>query len=246
MRLTENVYLEGGGTFGFSLSEEHDCHVYVIDTGGVLALVDAGAGITLEPILQNMRFDGLDPQRLKYLLLTHAHSDHAGGACEWKNRFGVEVAASREAAEYVSKGDEERISLNIAKKGGFYPGDYVFRACPVTHILREEDRFRVGDLELRVLETPGHCSGMLSFILDEGGKFILFSGDTIFHDGKLLMTNVWDCDLQQYVRSIEKLARQQVDALLPGHLTIAMQHGESHLQKAWDTLEKLSLPPNII
>lgn len=246
MRLSERVYLVGGGNLGFGLSEEHDCHVYVIDGGGVLALVDAGAGITIEPILENMRFDGLDPQQLKYLLLTHAHADHAGAAYEWRERFGVEVAASREAAEYVSKGDEERISLRIAKAGGFYPSDYVFRACAVAHVLKEGDRFRIGNAEVRVLETPGHCSGMLSLLLDEGGKSILFPGDTVFHDGKLLLTNVWDCDVQQYVRSIEKLAKQKVDALLPGHLTIAMQRGDQHVQKAWNTLERLSLPPNII
>ncbi len=246
MRLSERVYLVGGGTLGFSLSEEHDCHVYVIDGGSALALVDAGAGITIEPILQNMRFDGLDPQRLKYILLTHAHSDHAGASREWMDRFGVEVVASREAAEYLSKGDEVRVSLSIAKQGGYYPPDYVFRACPVAHTLKEEDRFSVGDVELRVLETPGHCSGMLSIIMNDGAKSILFPGDTVFHGGKLLMTNVWDCDVQQYVKSIAKLAKLKVDALLPGHLTIAMQQGDRHIQKAWDTLEKLALPPNII
>jgi len=82
--------------------------------------------------------------------------------------------------------------------------------------------------------------------LNESGKSILFPGDTVFHDGKLLMTNVWDCDLQQYARSIEKLAQQKIDALLPGHLTIAMQQGDRHVQKAWNTLERLTLPPNII
>ncbi|TAM82052.1 MAG: MBL fold metallo-hydrolase [Acidobacteria bacterium] len=246
MRLSERVYLVGGGTLGFSLSEEHDCHVYVIDGGEALVLVDAGAGITVEPILQNLRFDGLDPKRVKYLVLTHAHADHAGAACEWRERFGVQVAASSEAAEYLREGDEERVSLSIAKKGGFYPADYVFRACPVAHILKEESTFRIGDVELRILETPGHCSGMLSLIMNEGGKFLLFPGDTVFHDGRLLLTNVWNCDLQQYVRSIEKLARQKVDALLPGHLAIALQHGDRHVQKAWETLERLSLPPNII
>lgn len=246
MQLTERVYLVGGGDLGFGLSEEHDCHVYVIDGGGVLAMVDAGAGITIEPILENMLFDGLDPQQLKYILLTHAHADHAGAAREWLDRFGLEVAASREAAEYVSKGDEERISLRIAKTGGFYPSDYVFRACPVVHVLKEGDRFWIGDTDVSVIETPGHCSGMLSFMLDEGGKSILFPGDTVFHGGKLLLTNVWDCDVQQYVRSIEKLAQQRVDVLLPGHLAVAMRRGGQHVQEAWETLERLSLPPNII
>lgn len=246
MRLTENVYLVGGGTLGFGLSHELDCHVYLVNGGSEMGLIDAGAGVTIDPILRNIQFDGLDPAKLKYILLTHAHADHAGGAFEWRKRFGVAIAASREAAEYVRQGDEERISLAIAKRGGFYPADYVFRACPVEHVLAEGDVFKIGNFELKVLETPGHCSGMLSYLLQEGERRILFSGDTVFHDGKLLITNVWDCDLQKYVRSVEKLAAQEVDALLPGHLTIALQKGGEHVQKAWQTLQRLTVPPNII
>lgn len=246
MRLSERVYLVGGGSLGFGISEEHDCHIYLVDGGSELALIDAGAGITLDPIVQNICVDGLDAGLLKYVLLTHAHADHAGGAFEWRRRFGVSVAASRQASGYVIHGDEERVSLDVAKRGGFYPQDYVFPACPVSHVLSEGGVFRVGDLELSVLETPGHCSGMLSFLLKERHKLILFAGDTVFHDGKLLITNVWDCDIQQYVSSIQKLSHFDVDALLPGHLTIALQNGARHIRKAWETLQRLSVPPNII
>lgn len=246
MRLTERVYLVGGGTLGFGLSHEVDCHVYLIDGGRELALIDSGAGTTIEPILRNLERDGLELTRLKHLLLTHAHADHAGAAREWHDRFGVAVAASVEAAGYVRDGDEEKISLAVAKRGGFYPPDYHFHACPVERVLAEGDRLHVGDLEVSVMETPGHCSGMLSFLVTEGNKRLLFDGDTVFHDGKLLITNVWDCDLQDYVRSVRKLAALQVDGLLPGHLAIALSQGSRHIQKAWDTLQRLTVPPNII
>ena len=145
--------------------------------------------------------------------------------------FGVTVAASREAAEYVRNGDEEKISLAVAKRGGFYPQDYVFHACPVERELEEGCTFQVGDLSLRCFETPGHCSGLVSLLLDEGGKSMLFCGDTVFHGGKILMTNVWDCNLRDYVNSIQKLAQLRVDALLPGHLAIAMQNGGHTFKK---------------
>lgn len=246
MRLSERVYLVGGGALGFGISGELDSHVYLLDGGDELALIDAGAGVTIEPILANIRFDGLDERKLRYVLLTHAHSDHAGGAFQWNNRFGVEVLASAVAATYVRDGDEEKISLAVAKRGGFYPTEYYFHACPVGRELRDRDTFRVGDLNVTVLETPGHCSGMLSFLINHSGKSMLFCGDTVFHSGKLLVTNVWDCDLQAYVKSIEKLAALDFDALLPGHLAIAMQRGSSHVRKAWQTLQALAVPPNII
>jgi len=246
MRLSERVYLIGGGALGFGISHELDCHVYLIDGGQEMALIDCGAGVTIEPIIQNIQRDSLDLGRLKYLLLTHAHADHSGSAFEWHKRFGVAVAASKEAAEYVRKGDEERISLAVAKRGGFYPENYIFHPCPVERVLAEGDFFRVGDLELKIIETPGHCSGMLSFVLKEQDQHLLFDGDTVFHDGKLLITNVWDCDLQEYVSSIRKLVALEVDALLPGHLTISLSQGARHIQKAWDTLQRLVVPPNII
>lgn len=246
MRLTERIYLVGGGRNGFGISEEFDCHVYLLNGGEEMALIDAGAGRTIDPILANIRFDGLDPDRLRYILLTHAHADHAGGAAEWNRRFGVEVAGSCQAAEYVRDGDERRISLDIAREAGFYPSDYVFQACPVSHVLAEGDTFRVGDLELRAVETPGHCSGMLSFLVRDGNRTALFSGDTVFHEGRLLVTNLWDCDLRQYVCSIEKLAGLDFDALLPGHQTIALAGGGYHARKAWDALRKMSIPPSII
>jgi hydroxyacylglutathione hydrolase len=246
MRLTGRVYLVGGGDLAFGLSHGSDCHVYAIDGGDEIALVDAGAGMTIEPIVERLRFDGLDPKRLRYLLLTHAHADHAGGAALWRERFGIDVAASPAAGGYLREGDEEGISLAVAKRGGFYPADYVFRACEVFRTLREGDAFACGDLSVQVLETPGHCSGMLSFLVDDHGRQCLFTGDTIFHGGKVLVSNLWDCNIQDYVASIRKLAQLEFDALLPGHLGIALSGGSSHVRRARDTVERLSMPPNII
>jgi hydroxyacylglutathione hydrolase len=245
MKLTERVYLVGSGWLGFGISNELDCHVYLLDGGEELALVDAGAGATIEPIVENMRRDGLSPEQIKYVLLTHAHADHAGAAIQWHDRFGCQVLASQEASNYVQSGDEERISLRAARQAGVYPKDYVFHACPVEGILREGDTVKIGELSLAVLETPGHCSGLLSFLVKVDAHSLLFSGDSVFHDGKVLVTNLWDCNLQDYARSIEKLAQQLATALLPGHLSIAMSQGDRHVQKARDILQTLSFPPNV-
>ena len=247
MRLTKHVYLIGGGSLGFGLSDSYDCHIYLIDGGSSYALIDAGAGRNIDLIIRNMVEDGLRPEKLRYLLLTHAHADHAGGSAEWRERLGVKVAASPTAAQYVRDGDEQKISLATAKCGGFYPADYRFRSCEVAVELRQGDVFEIGDVKVKAYETSGHCSGMLSFLMEEEeGRTTLFSGDAVFHGGRILLTNVWDCDVQQCVKTVEKLAQLRVDALLPGHLTISLNDGGSHIRTAWQTMERLSLPPNII
>ena len=180
--------------------------MYLVNGGTELALIDAGAGVELERIVSNIHADGLDPEKLKYVLLTHAHSDHAGGCKFWKERYGAQVFGSPETAKFVSRGDEQGISLTLAKAGGFYPADYHFPACPVDGELREGDLFRVGECQLRAIETSGHCCGMLSFLMTGEGRADLFSGDTIFHGGKILMTNVYDCNFQQYVKASKSWA----------------------------------------
>ena len=94
MRITDEVYLVGGGaTLAFGLSDDPDCHVYLIDGGGELALVDCGMadGTSLTRIVANIEAEGLAVGRLRKLLLTHYHMDHAGGAGRFRERFGLQV-----------------------------------------------------------------------------------------------------------------------------------------------------------
>ena len=79
MQLTERVYLCGSGALG--LSAKGDCHTYAIRDQQDLAMVDCGMMENPEAIIANLKKDGLDPARVKFILLTHAHFDHIGG-CE--------------------------------------------------------------------------------------------------------------------------------------------------------------------
>lgn len=246
MKLTEHIHLVGSGTLGFGMSHDLDCHVYLINGGSEAALIDAGAGLDLDRIIDNIRADGVDLGKLQHIYLTHAHADHSGGCRQWKDRLGVRISASATAATFVREGDETGISLEPAKAGGFYPKEYRFPSCPVDRVLKEGDIVHVGSLQLQILETPGHCRGMLSYLLTVDGKSYLFSGDTVFHSGKILLTNVYDCDLQQYVGSLHKLAGVPADGLLPGHFSVVLNGAAGHIRKATDCLARMALPPNIL
>jgi hydroxyacylglutathione hydrolase len=249
VRLTRDVGLIGGGNFGFNLSAPLDCHVYLIDGGEELAIIDAGLGGphgATETILANAREDGYDLDRVSTLILTHYHADHAGGAAEMRRALGVEVAGAELTARALASGDEEMISLPFAKAAGFYPADYVYEPCPVGQILREGKRFTVGRLTVTPYDTPGHSRGHLSYLIEGGDRTYLISGDLVFFGGTIIAQNIHDCSIQEYGASMKKMASVAFDALLPGHLSISLRDGKRHVDMAAAAFGQLMIPRNAV
>jgi hydroxyacylglutathione hydrolase len=249
VRLTPDVALIGGGNFGFNLSAPLDCHVYLIDGGDELAIVDAGLGGPhgeTETILANIKQDGFDTDRISSLLLTHYHGDHAGGAADFHRLLGLTVRASELAGKALEVGDEDVISLPFAKAAGFYPADYVFQPCPVGGTLREGESFRVGRLTVTPYDTPGHCRGHVSFLLEGGDRKCLIGGDLIFFGGTIIAQNIPDCSIQEYGESAKKMAKVDFDALLPGHFSISLRDGKRHVDAAAAAFGNLMVPRNAL
>src|SRR5690242_17300213 len=109
MKLTNDVYLVGGGDYSFNLSHRLDCHVYVVDGGDELVMIDAGFGPGTDRILDLMRADGLDPSRVSRIVVTHYHADHAGGCAAIVRATGAELWAPLEAAKAIRTADADQI-----------------------------------------------------------------------------------------------------------------------------------------
>lgn len=242
MKITERIHVVGSGRMGFNLTDALDCHVYLINGGDEYALVDAGAGVAPEHIIERIEEDGLDPSRVRHLLLTHAHADHAGGAAWLRDRLDLVVAGSAETAQWVGEADETAISLDVARRAGAYPEDYSFEACPVEAVLADGDTYHVGECEVTVVATPGHSAGKLSFVLSDNGQVSAFTGDAIFPSGRVLLQDIWDCSVQESCRSIEKLHELDLDGLYPGHVSFSVQRGRTHVEAAMVNVRQL-LPP---
>ena len=249
MRITEEVYVVGGGVANaFGLSDDPDCHIYLINGGDELALIDCGmaSGDSLERILGHVRAEGLDPGKIAKVILTHYHMDHAGGAACFRERLGVEVVAPVDAAPALRTGDERAVALDVAKAAGFYAADYRFQPVEVAREVREGDRIPVGTLELEVFETPGHCDGHVSLLLHGQHRRYLFAGDAVFSGGRVVLQNIHDCSIQKSAASIAKLARLEFDALLPGHAAICLDGGMRHVAIANAACESLFVPKNLV
>lgn len=117
MKLTNEIHVVGGGWSGFGILGRLDCHVYLINGGTELALVDPGLGLPsdFDLVLENIRRDGLDPRQIRKILITHYHADHVGAAREAYDRLDAEVIASAFAAPAIRAADEHAVSLDVAK-----------------------------------------------------------------------------------------------------------------------------------
>jgi hydroxyacylglutathione hydrolase len=246
MKLTKDVYLVGSGEKGIHLTDAFDCHIYLIDGGNELAIIDTGCGMGIGQILENIKEHEFSLDKLKYLILTHAHADHAGGAKKLLDYTGVEVIASPIAAEYLESGNEEAISLAAAKKAGFFPNEYTFEACPVSRRVNEGDIIQVGTHMLKVIDTPGHCNGHISLYMETEERTYLFAGDLVFFEGKVATQFIHDCDVFAVGNSLKKLKDLKIDTLLSGHDLFVLKNGQAHINRAIESIERLVIPSSII
>jgi glyoxylase-like metal-dependent hydrolase (beta-lactamase superfamily II) len=245
MRITDRVSLVGSGANGFGSSHPCDCHVWAIDAGpDDLILIDAGAGVDIDPILRNLeRLDLLNRQIT--ILVTHAHADHAGGAGPLGDALGAEVAASPEAAAIIESANEEAASVNVGKRAGSYPQDYRLPRGQVHRLLADGEVLAVGNCAVTVIATPGHSIGHLCYLVERDGRRDLFTGDAVLYGGKIILQNTWDCQLEAQISTLEKLSKIDFEGFFPGHFSFSVSDGHRHIDAALAPLARGGIPPQL-
>jgi hydroxyacylglutathione hydrolase len=247
MQLTGRVHLIGSGEPSLLETDPLDSQVYLVRGENGMAVIDTGAGRSVDRILANVVDDGLDPAAIRWVFVTHAHADHAGGAAAWSDRLPeARVAVSAESADWLRRGDEEATSVDVARRAGIYPPDYRLRPARIDRELEDGETIDLdAALTLTIVATPGHAKGHLAFLLRDGDWRIVFSGDALFPGGRILMQDTWDCDLHASLRSVERIAALAPHSLLAGHLGPVVEDAASHVAMATDRIRRL-LPPELL
>ena len=140
---------------------------------------------------------------VRRVLTTHGHWDHIQA-----------VTAMRDAG----------LDVGIAEADAAMLPSYDF-------VIPDDEDYRVGDLTLRSIHTPGHTAGSTSFLLE--GKPLLFTGDTLFPGGPG-NTSTPGASFDQLIGSIDRrLFTLPADLLvLPGHgLDTTVGQERPHLQE---------------
>jgi len=237
-RLLDTVWRVGGA----GLTDDLDCHCYLIFDGRTGLLVDTGAGRAADRWLAAVA-QVCDPAALAGVLVTHYHADHAGGAGT-AAAAGLTVLGSRDTAAALRVADEDVTSLAVARAAGVYPPDYRLRATAAEAVA--PGRLPVGGLDLEVVDAPGHCDGHLVLVLRTAGRTVLFSGDCLFAGGRVSVQAIHDCRLDRYAATVIDLADRNVDVLLPGHGEPVLDGAGADVERAAASFRRLVPPPNLL
>jgi len=241
MRVAPNIHLVASGIQGCSLTDDLDCNCWLFDVGGELILFDTGAGLDVDGMLAVLREDGLAPERLTHVFLTHAHADHSGGADEIKRRTGCKLLCSAATADLLGKG-EDAFSLTVARRAGVYPPDYVYRRPVPDVILTADESVSIGNVRVSAIATPGHSLDHTSFRIEQRDAAALVTGDAMMHSGRIIYQDIYDFDVRQSADSIRRLATITFDTLLPGHGLFVRTGGRRHVEAAIAHMDQLKTP----
>jgi glyoxylase-like metal-dependent hydrolase (beta-lactamase superfamily II) len=196
---------------------------YVIRADRGIVLVDAGMKSDGSDVLEGLEAMGADITEVRAVLLTHWHNDHAAGAGEVRARSGATVCASaaevpfltRETASHgvlgwLSDAIPEAGPLVLAK--GLL-GSAPMRAVEVDRVVGEGDEIE----GFRVIETPGHTDGHLSFWFEP--ERALFAGDALalIDDRLRFMARAVTPDLVASRASIARCLELAPSLVCPGH-----------------------------
>ena len=123
-----------------------------------------------------------------YLILSHHHVDHAGGAALIKKGCGAKIVAHRLEAARLSH--------------------------PVDLVVNDDYCLSLNGLELELIHTPGHSAGHLCAYLPQ--QKALFSGDHILGLGTTAIVPPKG-DMAQYIASLQRLLDYNIKLICPGH-----------------------------
>ena len=188
---------------------QENCYV-VSDETKEAAVIDCGVLFDHErkAIVNYLNDNGLT---LRYVLCTHGHFDHIFGVDTLFEEFGVKPRLHA-ADRMLYEGMKQQV---IA----FFDTSYDKPMPPLGNDLSDGEVITFGNLQLKVMHTPGHSPGSVVFYCES--EKMLFSGDTLFR------MSVGRTDLEGGSWQQLMLSLQQVLAKLPADVKVFTGHGPS-------------------
>jgi glyoxylase-like metal-dependent hydrolase (beta-lactamase superfamily II) len=212
-------------------------NVYLVVDGGQGALIDAGYPDegSIRPRLEYLQRmagpsagSGQAPStgsgqalQLAYIIVTHHHLDHCGGAHALRQATGAAICMHPTEARLLSDWrahvpqdvDIPAEPQTMAER--LRGWRHATARATADRLVQGGDTVRVGGLTIEVIDTPGHTLGSISLYLRE--EHVLFTGDTVLGLGTVAILPPPHGDMALYMQSLERLKGYEATLLCPGH-----------------------------
>jgi metallo-beta-lactamase class B len=205
-RIVGNLYYVG----------TYDLACFLITTPKGNILINTGLAESVGSIKSNVESLGFKFSDIKILLATHAHFDHVAGMADIKEMTGAQMMIHERDAQGLADGGNS--DFVFGGKGS------MFRPVKADRLLHNNDTVRLGDMELVVLNHPGHTQGANSFLFnvrdDKRSYQVLIANMPTMQDQTNLagMTGYPDI-AKDYAYTIDALKKLKFDIWLSSHAT---------------------------
>jgi metallo-beta-lactamase class B len=198
----------------------------LIKTNEGLILLDGALPQSAPLIAANVAALGFDIRELRWILVSHAHFDHAGGVAELQRLSGARVAASPLAVAALERG-----SIPADDPLAGYGAAMDYPAVAGVTAVADGERIELGGLSITALHTPGHTPGGSSWhwqsCVDTDCRTLLYADslNAVSHDSFMFGTD--PARVAEFRRSIERVGGLDCELLVavhPGFTDLLQRH----------------------
>jgi hydroxyacylglutathione hydrolase len=217
---TKNPVLHDSDTLRVTLLSSGGANVYIVDRSGKRLMIDSGNPGDEQIFEALMLEQGISPDTIDYLILTHAHMDHAGTAAHFQEQWGITVIGGRADQSILDRQGQDDICPTSFLARVIQWMNEGKRYQKLQLDIPIEDNFDLGELGIEgtILPLPGHTPGSLVVAFDDQ----VFVGDLIrgsLAAAEEAATHFFMCDLAENRTRIRGLLEHRdLQRWHPGHM----------------------------
>ena len=215
MKVTDGIYsYVWAGVF------ENNCNSFYFGEP-LNILFDPGLKNYTDMLLKKMEEDGVDIEKISYVINSHSHPDHLEGSINF-TKYDIPAAMHKDEIKFYNE-----IGPKFFEWFGMPFPEIKF------DIELEEGILQIGDVELKIIKTPGHSPGSVCIYWEE--KKALVCGDLIFNNsfGRVDFPGGNAALLKD---SITRISQLDIEYLLPGHMEIIS--GKKNIEKNFEQIKQ--------
>ncbi len=220
-----------------------------LSLGKEAMLIEGGTGGELNLVKEQLKELGVDPQKIKYITLTHSHADHIGLVPHLAGEWGhFKLCANRKVSEALQN---EAVIKEFIKMDNFIAGrlksigeindlppvldNYVFN---VDTFINDGDKLDLGSgVSWKVLNIAGHSPCQIALFEESEGTLVVGDGAGLYFPK---IDDFWPeyfLSLEQYCASMHKLAQFKGNRVALSHFGVVSGDSRSFIKKSLKATE---------